>query len=468
LRATRFAPVTLHNNNPPVTEGMTMPDKPTCFVVMGYGVKTDFQQNKSFDLDKTYKNIIKPAVEAAGYHCERADEIQHAGVIDVPMYDRLLTADLVVADLSTANVNAFFELGVRYALKPRTTISIAEKGLKMPFDIGHVVIRPYEHLGTGIDFDEVQRMRGALTEACKVIGADEKLIDSPVYTFINDLVAPERRKAQAVAAALAQIDQDREQRTQGALEKAGTPAEKAALEKPLAALLEQAMAARARSDFAVMRDMLAGIRAVQGANPDPFVVQQLALATYKAKDRDPKQALLDAKVILQSLDPEGSSDPETLGLWGAIHKRLWDTGDLPQQDRLAALSAAIWAHEKGFYLKNDYYNGINLAFLLNIRAKQSQGDDAISDRVQARRVRERVLAICQQLLANGVKGEDEKARKAEEYWVRASVVEALVGSGRPDDVVQKEFDAAKKIAPEPWMVETTETQLAKLRALLAA
>ena len=47
---------------------------PNCFVVMGYGKKTDFKQNKSFDLDKTYRNIIKPAAQAAGYTCERADE----------------------------------------------------------------------------------------------------------------------------------------------------------------------------------------------------------------------------------------------------------------------------------------------------------------------------------------------------------------------------------------------------------
>ena len=55
-------------------------------------------------------------MNSAGFDCVRADEIQHSGVIDVPMYERLLNADLVVADLSTLNVNAFFELGVRYAL----------------------------------------------------------------------------------------------------------------------------------------------------------------------------------------------------------------------------------------------------------------------------------------------------------------------------------------------------------------
>jgi hypothetical protein len=74
-----------------------------CFVVMGFGKKTDFESGRTYDLDKTYQNIIKPAVEAAGLKCVRADEIVHSGLIDVPMYDQLLNADVVVADLSTSN-----------------------------------------------------------------------------------------------------------------------------------------------------------------------------------------------------------------------------------------------------------------------------------------------------------------------------------------------------------------------------
>ena len=42
-----------------------MPRK-TCFVVMGFGKKVDFETSKTFDLDMTYQNLIKPAVEAAG------------------------------------------------------------------------------------------------------------------------------------------------------------------------------------------------------------------------------------------------------------------------------------------------------------------------------------------------------------------------------------------------------------------
>jgi hypothetical protein len=68
---------------------------------MGFGKKTDFETGRALDLDRTYRNIIKPAVIAAGLECIRADEIKHSGPIDVPMYEQLLNADVVVADLST-------------------------------------------------------------------------------------------------------------------------------------------------------------------------------------------------------------------------------------------------------------------------------------------------------------------------------------------------------------------------------
>jgi hypothetical protein len=94
----------------------------TVLVLMGFGVKVDHKTNLSLDLDKTYR-IIRAAVEAAGLECIRADDIVHAGMIDKPMYQNLLRADVAIADLSTSNENAIYELRVRHALKPRTTIA---------------------------------------------------------------------------------------------------------------------------------------------------------------------------------------------------------------------------------------------------------------------------------------------------------------------------------------------------------
>src|ERR1700758_1981587 len=170
---------------------------PACFVVMGFGKKTDYPTGRVLDLDKSYKYIIKPAAEAAGYECVRADEIVHAGNINVPMYERLLNADVVVADVSTYNCNAFYELGVRHALRSYTTIIISEDGMTFPFDVGQIAIRKYHHLGEGIDYDEVERMKQELSEAMKIISQKEA-DDSPVYAFIKDLQPPTLTVAEAI------------------------------------------------------------------------------------------------------------------------------------------------------------------------------------------------------------------------------------------------------------------------------
>jgi len=167
----------------------------SCFVVMGYAEKTDIATGRKLNLDATYKNVIKPAVEAAGFVCVRADEILHSGVIDIPMYDMLLDADLVVADLSTSNLNAMFELGVRHGLRPRRTIIIAEKQFVSPFDVNHIVINKYEHLGPDIGYGETTRIRGVLTQLAR---QNYDWADSPVYASMQSLDPPRRI---AVAAA---------------------------------------------------------------------------------------------------------------------------------------------------------------------------------------------------------------------------------------------------------------------------
>ena len=115
----------------------------TCFVVQGFGVKTDFTNGRKINLDASYL-VIKEAVEELELTCVRADEIKHSGTIDEPMYKNILEADLVICDLSTYNVNAAYELGVRYALRKSATIIVAESQFKNPFDFSHIVINRWK------------------------------------------------------------------------------------------------------------------------------------------------------------------------------------------------------------------------------------------------------------------------------------------------------------------------------------
>jgi hypothetical protein len=462
-------------------EGAAAGVKGTCFVVMGFGKKTDFETGRTLDLEKSYKNIIKPAVTAAGLQCIRADEIPHSGVIDVPMYEQLLNADVVVADLSTSNKNALYELGVRHALRPYTTIVICEDGLKnFPFDVNHVLIRQYHHMGDGIDFDEVERFRKVLTDAIvEIYNKNPRPKDSPVYTFLNGLTPPALAAAmQGVAEAVA--------KSAPVVQEVGQPGGVIYSE-----LMEQVDEAQDEGDFITAKAILSRLRkkmkeaaskAAEEASKegvvtdvserpeDPYIIQRLALVTYKSKQPTPLAALEEARDLLKTLNPETSNDTETLGLWGAVHKRLWDlTSDVQY------LNEAVRGYERGFYLRNDYYNGINFAFLLNVRASAScryadaaaSADEAKTARaeavscfVHAVKIRREVLSICDMVLKTEKLPDDQK------YWVLATIAEAHLGIGE-EALAEQKLQEAFSIASAQWMKDSTQEQMNKLRQLLA-
>lgn len=414
--------------------------KKTCFVVMGFGKKTDFQQQKTYDLDKSYRIIIKQAVEDAGLECIRADDVVHAGIIDKPMYELLLGADVVVADLSTSNANAIYELGVRHALRPHTTIVIAEKNFKFPFDIGHLLVRPYTHLGDGIDAEDAEAAREGLKKAIREL-TEKKETDSPVYTFLPTLCEPTAGEAKEVPSI------------------AAAPATTAA-DQTVSLLMDMFHQARGASNWPGAKMALEQLKIKLPR--DSHILRQLALATYKGELPDPKSALEEARKILSELHPRTTNDSETLGIWGAIHKRLWELDSKPED-----LEESIRSYGKGFYLKDDHYNGINYSYMLNVRASVSIAKpDAIADFVWAERVRRRVIELCEEQLAAGVKNDEGKVDHEQLFWLRATLIEALTGTGQTDRAASL-MDEAIKDAPEKWMAGSLQRQLEKLAKLLA-
>ena len=92
----------------------------------------------SVDFDAVYEELIAPAVRAAGLEPLRADEEMGGGIIHKPMFERLILCDYAVADLTTANANVFYELGVRHALRPYTTVLLFAEGGRPAFDVAPV------------------------------------------------------------------------------------------------------------------------------------------------------------------------------------------------------------------------------------------------------------------------------------------------------------------------------------------
>ncbi len=453
-----------------------------CFVVMGFGKKTDLATGRELDLDKSYNSIIKPAVLAAGYQCIRADEVQQSGMIDVPMYKLLYEAELVVADLSTTNPNAIFELGVRYALKPRATIIIAESKFTIPFDATHIAINRYEHLGSSIDYAEAIRMQNVVTRLIAALPGNSAP-DSPVYTILHGLSAPTLARAAAAAAAAAPAA-FAAARVAVARDGVAEPQAEPAVER-YASKLQTAQDALDDGAFGFAKKLLTAIyndqTAELGADKKPkparpIVVQRLALATYKAGEATgaPDKALAgyaEAERLLSQLDVETTTDPETLGQWSAIHKKRAQMPGRTMDEIKADVAEAIQASERGFLIRRDYYNGTNLAYLFNLRASMSSGDDKIADNVFAARVRRMVVQIAESRLAlldaqQPPAGSDEaKSLAVERYWAAATRAESLIALGDPTG--EELMDETLKAAPTGWMAESTRIQLANLRALLA-
>src|SRR3982750_2875822 len=96
------------------------------FVAMPFGLKS------GIDFNRVYSDLICAALQPGGSTVFRADEERRAGDIRADMFQELLLADVVVADLTLDNPNVWYELGVRHALRARGVFSIACRQGPMP------------------------------------------------------------------------------------------------------------------------------------------------------------------------------------------------------------------------------------------------------------------------------------------------------------------------------------------------
>jgi tetratricopeptide (TPR) repeat protein len=158
------------------------------FVAMPYGVRSAVLDHTveggvpiQINFDDVWHGLIKPALPS-GWTAFRADELGRPGLIDQVYIERLLDADLVLADITFGNPNVYYELGIRQALSPRGTLLIAHRGTYKPFDVRNQTIEEYVYAG-GVATDGpkfVARLSDAFLR-----GAEESR--SPVHVFLPGL-----------------------------------------------------------------------------------------------------------------------------------------------------------------------------------------------------------------------------------------------------------------------------------------
>src|SRR5262249_35180622 len=163
---------------------LSEPLAPFCFVLMPFGTKTD-SAGRVTNFDSVYKKIIAPAVEQAGLEPVRADEEKIGGTIHKPMFERLMLCHYAVADITGANPNVFYELGIRHALRPRSTVLLFVEGTVVPFDIALVRGISYKTDGKGEPVDEHVTISAIADQLRAARG--KPLDDSPLFQLVDDL-----------------------------------------------------------------------------------------------------------------------------------------------------------------------------------------------------------------------------------------------------------------------------------------
>lgn len=163
----------------------------SCFVAMGYGQKEILGTKIKMDLDHIYFKFIKPILLQRNlksiYFDEnfRGDEVPTTESISKNFLRSIYLSDFVIADISTLNQNAIYELGLRHAMKPKSTLILCDmKTFNMHsfFDISMQpqLIYDYERLLNDPSYlDNLKFKLSKTIGTC--ISSDNSYIDSPVF-----------------------------------------------------------------------------------------------------------------------------------------------------------------------------------------------------------------------------------------------------------------------------------------------
>jgi hypothetical protein len=429
-----------------------MPDngeaiRQVCFVDMPFGKKTDPRTGIEIHFDDVYERGIKPAIVDGGLEPVRGDQESGGGIIHSAMFARLLLSEFVVADLTTANPNVFYELGVRHTAKPYTTIPIFATIGDLPFDVALVRAVPYDLEDGKLTEEAAQRLHAGLTERIRAALEGPVAQDSPLFQLFEAYPGVDMSH-QVTDVFRNRAEYSEKLRTRLAAAKSEGVEGLRTVEAELGDLRAV--------ERGVLMDLYLSYRDVEGGfaemvrlyeefpselRESVVAKQQLALAlNRRGEPGDVERAVQILDVLLE----ESGGSAETYGILGRIHKDRYRAARAAGDGLVAegALDEAIAAYTRGFEIEPaDYYPGVNAVNLL-----VQKGTD------EAQLEADRLVPLV--TFAAVRKGGAESS----DYWTVATVLElALIG--RDQGLATRVLPRLVTVKSEPWMLETTADNL---------
>ena len=417
---------------------------PLCFVLMPFGKKMD-AAGRVTNFDSVYEKIIAPAIARAGLEPIRADEEKIGGTIHKPMFERLMLCHYAVADITGANPNVFYELGIRHAMRPRSTVIVFGQGTVLPFDIALVRGISYKTDGAGepVEAEATLAAIAAQLEAARGNPHD----DSPIFQLVEGVPRWEvdHSKTDIFRKSL-DYSKKYKERLRAAVEAGAEAVQKVAAEPALANLLEV--------ESGVVVDLFLSLRDVKAHAAMIDLYHRMPLPLKRAKMMreqlgfalNRERRFEEAAKVLNEVIAEFGPSSETNALLGRMYKDRWDLAKkegLPEARAL--LKNAIDTYLAGFEADwRDAYPGINAVTLMEMMPK--------ADPRQAE-----ILPVVRYSAAR-------KAAKNADYWDHATLLELAVLAHDADDANDRLGDALA-VARASWELQTTARNLGLIRAV---
>jgi hypothetical protein len=287
------------------------------------------------------------------------------GVIHKPMFERLILCEFAVADLTTANANVFYELGVRHTVRPWSTILLfAAGGTQLPFDVAPLRAIPYQLSADGRPANAAAA-RAAIKD--RLIEARNASTDSPIFQLVEGFPDIQRLKTDVFRERVTYSNHIKQRLA--AARREGADAVRA---------VELSLGDIAAQESGVVIDLFLSYRATKAWQamvdlvarmPPPLaatimVQEQLALALNRAGRGE------DAERVLTELLEKRGPSSETYGILGRVYKDRWEAA-IKAGDRFRArgfLDKAIDSYRRGFETDwRDAYPGVNAVTLMELK-----------------------------------------------------------------------------------------------------
>ncbi len=423
--------------------------RPHAFVVMPFGRKPG-KDGQWIDFNAIYNDLIKPALDLAGFEPFRADEASTSGDILTDMFQELLLADLVIADMSIDNANVFYEIGIRHAFRKRGIVHIQSGRAYMPFDVFNVRTIPYHLDSSGKpDPEELVKDIQAIARVCRdTYKSDQDAVHSPVFNLLTGLGEPERKHLRTPLAtgfwrehnewqARLEIAQ-REKRIGDILlltEEISNPLIKEE------AITEAGRALRSLNQHALA---IQQYRAGQSLSPSNLTFRrEEAFHLNRLGRRD------EAIVKLERIIEDQPRDTESIAYLGRIYREMWSESWQDITEERARLEAAyksshwlvktIQTYLKGYkYDQNDTYPGINaLTWTLILDDLARKFQERRNPDVNAIRA---ILPTLQGAVRFAL--ESQINEETSDYWTLASLAELYVTTAKDIRTVQQAYRKA--------------------------